>query len=96
MILLCSELNEIASQYTRMLLIIKIQVIQAQNMCNILHGSKDGVYVLLMYQLLYQKAKVIHSCLGAAGMSISMLQLHKIKTCPHGSSERPHRQLLLI
>lgn len=51
MILLCSELNEIAAKYTRMLLLIKIQIVQAQNTCNLLHGSKDGVYVLLMYLL---------------------------------------------
>lgn len=53
-ILLCSELNEIASKYTRMSLLIKIEVVQAQNTWNIFHGSKDGMYVLLMYQLLYQ------------------------------------------
>lgn len=54
MMLLCSELNEIASKYTRMLLLIKIQIVQPQNMCNIFHGSKGGVYELLEYQLLYQ------------------------------------------
>lgn len=54
MILVCSELNEIASKYTRMLLLIKIQVVQAQNTCNVFHCSKDGVCALLMYRLLYQ------------------------------------------